>query len=161
MANDINDFALQKAEAAAANLWAFGTAVFPFANGAMLQRHVEQEVTDTAIAFAVHVRRILDNRNIHMQFALDDPYWQWAPAQNMTKVAVLRDALNRIVHATKFTVGFERLPDHAHKIAGGAICVLYLKTETDRREESLIDVFSLAACFYHRVLPVLLPAGGE
>ena len=79
----------------------------------------------------------------------------------MTKVVVLRDALNRIVHATEFQVGFERLPDDAAKIAGGAIGVIYLRTKTDQREEALIDVFALASCFFHQVLPVLRPPKGS
>ena len=75
----------------------------------------------------------------------------------MTKVTQLRDALNRIVHATDFKVGFERLPDGTAKIEGGAISVLYLKTKTDQREDALIDVIALASCFFHQVLPALRP----
>ena len=154
---DINQFALQQAEAAAAKLWAFGSAPFPLANGAIIQGHVEQAVTDTAIAFAIHVRRLLDNRDIRTKFTLDEPFWHWEPTRGSTKVALLRDALNRIVHATAFEVGFERLPNSAAKIEGGAISVLYLRTKTDQREEALIDVFALASCFFHQVLPVLRP----
>ena len=154
---DINDFALRQAEAAATRLWAFGSAPFPFTNGAIIQSHAEQAVTDTAIAFAIHVRRLLDNRNIRTQFTLDEPFWHWSATGALTKVKQLRDALNRIVHATEFTVGFERLPDGAAKIEGGAISVLYLKTKTDQREDALIDVFALATCFFHQVLPALRP----
>lgn len=152
---DINEFALQHAEAAAACLWAFGSAQFPFSNGAVIQGHVEQAVTDTAIAFAIHVRRLLDNRQIRMDFNLDNPYWDWKPKTGLQKVLVLRDALNRIVHATAFQVGFERLPDDVARIEGGAVCVLTLKTRTEQREEALIDVFALASCFFHKVLPAL------
>lgn len=158
---DINKFALQQAEAAAAKLWAFGSAPFPFANGAIIQSHIEQSVTDTAIAFAIHVRRVLDNKAIRTKFTLDEPFRHWSPAHRLTKVADLRDALNRIVHATEFEVGFERLPDDAAKIAGGAIGVIYLRTRTDQREEALIDVFALASCFFHQVLPVVRPPGGS
>lgn len=154
---DINEFALQQAEAAAAKLWAFGSAPFPIVNGAIIQSHIEQAVTDTAIAFAIHVRRLLDNRDIRDRFTLDEPFWHWSPTGNAPKVALLRDALNRIVHATNFEVGFERLPANASKIKGGAISVLYLRTKTDQREEALIDVFSLASCFFHQVLPALRP----
>jgi hypothetical protein len=70
-------------------------------------------------------------------------------------VNVLRDALNRIIHATEFKVGFERLPDDALRIPGGAIGVIYLSTRTDQRDEALIDVFAPASCFFHRVLPEL------
>jgi hypothetical protein len=158
---DINEFALQQAEAAAARLWAFGSAPFPLANGAIIQGHIEQAVTDTAIAFAIHVRRLLDNRDIRTRFILDEPFWHWSPTGGSTKVALLRDALNRIVHATDFMVGFEGLPDNATKIEAGAISVLYLKTKTDQREEALIDVFALASCFFHQVLSVLRPPGGN
>jgi hypothetical protein len=129
--------------------------VSPLANGAIIQGHIEQAVTDTAIAFAIHVRRLLDNRKIRTQFILDEPFWHWSPTGGLTKVKQLRDALNRIVHATDFQVGFERLPHEATKIERGAICVLYLRTATDQREPSLIDVFALASCFFHYVLPAL------
>lgn len=115
----IDDFALQQAEAAAARLWAFGSAPFPLANGAAIQSHVEMDVTETAIAFAIHARRILDNKSIRTKFALDEPFRNWTPAKGLAKVQDLRDALNRIVHAVEFTVGFERLPDSAAKIDGG------------------------------------------
>ncbi|MBY0507127.1 MAG: hypothetical protein K2X03_24650 [Bryobacteraceae bacterium] len=154
---DINDFALSQAEAAAARLWAFGSAPFPLANGAIIQGHIEQAVTDTAIVFAIHVRRLLDNRAIRTPFKLDEPFWQWSPAAGLLKVPLLRDALNYIVHATHFTVGFERLPAGAANITGGAISVIYLKTKTDQREVALIDVFALASCLFHQVLPVLRP----
>ena len=157
---DINEFALQQAEASAAKLWAFGSAPFPLANGAIIQSHIEQAVTDTAIAFAIHVRRLLDNRDIRTRFELDEPFWHWSPTRGVPKVRLLRDALNRIVHATDFKVGFERLPENASKIEGGAISVLYLRTRTDQREEALIDVFALASCFFHQVLPVLRPQEG-
>jgi hypothetical protein len=151
--NDINEFALQRAEAAAASLWAFGSAPFPLANGAIIQRHIEQEVTDTAIAFAIHVRRILDNRSIRTKFTLNEPFRLWSPARGLTKVTDLREALNRIVHAAEFEVGFEQLPEAASKISGGAIGVIYLRTRTDKREDALIDVFALASCFFHQLLP--------
>lgn len=161
MMADINQFALQQAEAAAARLWAFGSAPFPLANGAIIQGHIEHLVTDTAIAFAIHVRRLLDNRDIHARFTLNEPFRHWSPAGALTKVALLRDALNRIVHATEFQVGFEPLPENAAKIEGGAIGVIYLRTKTDQREEALIDVFALATCSFHQVLPAVRPPGTD
>ena len=107
---DINEFALQKAEAAAAKLWAFGSASFPLINGAIIQSHIRQSVTDTAIVFAIHVRRVLDNEGIRTKFKLDEPFWIWSPAHCHLKVDDLRDALNHIVHATEFEVGFELHP---------------------------------------------------
>ncbi|MGH7228572.1 MAG: hypothetical protein ACREIH_05085 [Nitrospiraceae bacterium] len=115
---DINKFALQQAEAAAAKLWAFGSAPFPLANGAIIQSHIEQSVTDTAIAFAIHVRRILDNKAIRTKFTLDEPFRHWSPAHRLTKVADLRDALNRIVHATEFEVGLGDYPTTRQRLRG-------------------------------------------
>lgn len=152
---DINEFALNEAEAMATRLWAFGSAPFPINNGAIIQGHVEKSVTDTAISFAIHVRRLLDNRDIRTKFKLNEPFWHWSPNNNVPKESDLREALNRIVHATSFHVGFERLPNKASSIIGGAICVLYLRAKTDRREEALIDVFALASCFFYQVLPML------
>jgi hypothetical protein len=155
MMGDINSFAIQQAEVAAARLWAFGSAPYPISGGALIQHHIEQEVTNTAIAFAIHVRRILDNKAVRTKFVLDEPFRIWSPANGLIKVNVLRDALNRIIHATEFKVGFERLPDDASRILGGAIGVIYLSTRTDQRDEALIDVFALASCFFHQVLPEL------
>jgi hypothetical protein len=155
MMGDINSFALDQAEVAAARLWAFGSAPYPISGGALIQRHIEQEVTNTAIAFAIHVRRILDNKAVRTRFVLSEPFRHWSPALGLTKVNDLRDALNRIVHATDFEVGFERLPDDASRIEGGAIGVIYLSTKTDKREKALVDVFALASCFFHQVLPAL------
>lgn len=152
--SDINEFALQQAESAAAKLWAFGSAPFPFTNP-IIQRHIESVVTDTVIAFAIHCRRLLDNKCIGTKFALDKPFRIWSPEHGLTKVADLRDALNYIVHSTQFEVGFERLPDNAANIVGGAIGVIYLRARTDQRKEALIDVFALASCFFGRVLPAM------
>ncbi len=159
---DINEFALQQAEAAAAMLWALGSAPFPLAldNAAIIQSHIDRLVTDTAIDFAIHVRRILDNNAIRTRFTLNDQLRRWS-GHRLPKVDDLRDALNRIVHATEFEVGFERLPDNAADIRGGAIGVIYLRTRTGQREEALIDVFALASCFFFRVLPVLRAQSGS
>lgn len=156
---DINLFARQQAEAAAATLWALGSAPFPLENGALVQDHIRHLVTDTAISFAIHARRLLDNKtsNRFSSISLDSPFWDWEPAQGLIKTTDFREALNRIVHATTFEVGFERLPEAASKIDGGAVGVIYLKARTDRYPEALIDVFSLASCFFARVLPVLSP----
>lgn len=155
--SDINLFALERAEAAAARLWALGSAPYPYASGAVIQDLIERDVTDTAISFAIHTRRLLDNRSITTSLELDEPFRHWEPTRGLAKVPKLRDALNRIVHATQFEVGFELLPPDAAKIDGGAIGVIYLRTITDKRAEALIDVFALAACFFHKVLPVLRP----
>ena len=108
---DINSFALQQAEVAATRLWAFGSAPCPLAGGAVRTR-----------------------------FVLNEPFRTWPPADGLIKVNVLRNALNRIIHATDFKVGFERLPGDASRIVGGAIGVIYLSTRTDQRDEALIDV---------------------
>lgn len=89
---DINEFALQQAEAAAARLWAFGSAPFPLINGAVIQQHIEQEVTDSAIAFAIHAGRILDNRAVRTTFMLNEPFRHWWPADGLATVPILRDA---------------------------------------------------------------------
>lgn len=73
-----------------------------------------------------------------------------SPTKGLTKASLLRDALNRIIHATEFRVGFEKLPGDASKIARGAIGVIYLSTRTDQRDEALVDVFALASFFLIR-----------
>ncbi len=88
---DINSFAIQQAEVGAARLWAFGSAPYPISGGAIIQRHIDQEVTNTAIAFAIHVRRVLDNNAVRTKFVLGRPFPVWSPANGLTKVNVLRE----------------------------------------------------------------------
>lgn len=101
--------------------------------------------------------RRIDNNKVKTKFQLNEPFRRWEPATGLRKISDFRDALNRIVHATSFTVGFERLPDDSHKLSAGAIGVIWLETVTDQRERALLDVFSLASCFLHQVLPALMP----
>jgi hypothetical protein len=157
--NDIDEFALGQAEAAAARLWALGTAVFPLAGGGGIQRHVNADVTETAISFAIHARRVLDNRLRGKKFQLNAPYRIWKPEKGLTKVQDLRFALNRIVHAVDFQVGFELLPSKGSKGGGDTIGVIYLKTRTDEQEAALIDIFAMASCFFFDVLPALSSSG--
>lgn len=151
----IDEFAIRAAEVCAARLWAFGSAQYPLQNG-RLQKHIEAEVTNTAIEFAVHARRILDNQKLPAPLLLNQPRWDWGPRkEGLKKVEKLRDALNYIIHAVSFQVGFESLPRATATIDGGAICALYLHVRTDKREDALIDVFALGACFFSSVLPPL------
>ena len=153
---DINEFALKRAETAAAKLWAFGSASYPLRHHSalLLQRQISDEVTDTAIAFAIHVRRLLDNSGVRTKFQLDQPFRKWAPAPGLKRERSLREALNRIVHATDFEVGFEKLPESVSTIGGGSIGVIFLKTRTDQKETALVDVFSLASCFFDKLVPI-------
>lgn len=149
---DINLFALHSAEAAAAKLWALGSAPFPFktSTARILQNHIDWLVTETAIDFAIHVRRILDNSAVRTRFTLNEQFRHWTE-HRLPRVTDLREALNRIVHAKEFEAGFLPLPADAARIRGGAIAVTYLRTRTEQREEADIDVFSLAS-FFHQVL---------
>lgn len=150
---DINQFTLQHSIEAASKLWAFGSAPYPLVGGALIQSYIERLVTDTAIAFAIHVRRLIDNNNIRDKLLLDEPFYVWSPKHGLPRMRLLRDSINCIIHATEFEVGFERLP--YSQIEGGAVGVIYLRTKTDQREEALTDVFSLSSCFFHRVLPII------
>ena len=78
--SDINSFALQQAEAAAAKLWAFGSAPFPFktSTAGVIQSHIDMLVTETAIDLAIHVRRILDNSAIRTKFTLNEQFRHWS-----------------------------------------------------------------------------------
>lgn len=53
-------------------------------------------------------------------------------------------------------MGFERLPDNASVIDGGAIVVPYIQAETDRKELAFIDPFSLSHAYLNGVLPALI-----
>ena len=91
-----------------------------------------------------------------VKYPLNSARWIWDPSINGEKVADLWDALNRIIHARKLYVGFERLPDNVSVIDGGAIIVPYIRAETDRKELAFIDPFSLSHAFLYGVLPALI-----
>ena len=137
---DINSFALRQAEAAAAKLWALGSAPFPFktSSAGVIQSHIDMLVTETAIDFAIHVRRLLDNSAIRTKFALNEQFRRWSE-HRLPRVTDLRDALNHIVHATEFEVGFLPLPDNASSIRGGAIGVVICGREriNERKQTSM------------------------
>jgi len=71
-------------------------------------------------------------------------------------VSDLWDALNRIIHAQKLQVGFEKLPKEMEVIVGGACVVPYIQAETDRRKLAFIDPFALAHAFLYDVFPKLV-----
>ncbi len=68
----------------------------------------------------------------------------------------LREALNRIIHSRKMTIGFEQLPANLSVMPGGAYVVPYLCAETDMHKLAFVDVFALSHCFLYEVLSALL-----
>ncbi len=67
----------------------------------------------------------------------------------------LWDSLNRVIHAKKLVVGWERLPDKVSVIANGAVVIPYIQVETDRRALAFIDPFAIAHAFLYQALPKL------
>ena len=115
---DINSFALQQAEAAAAKLWAFGTAPFPLSLAArLIQRHVDRWSPIPQLTLQFMFGAFWITRHSH-QIRRSMQSFGVGFQHRLTKVAISGTLLNRIVHATEFEVGFVRLPDNARRLRG-------------------------------------------
>ena len=113
---------------------------------------------ESASAFSFNARRAMEVLPIDQKFTLDSPRYEWQLINDGEIVVSLREALNRIIHSRKMTIGFEKLPAKLSVMPGGAYVVLYLCAETDRRKLAFVDVFALSHCFLYKVLPALLTA---
>ena len=136
-------------------LWSLTSAQYPIRGGAVIQKRLEYLVVESASAFSFNVRRAMEALPIDQEFTLNSPRYEWQPISDGEIVVSLWDALNRIIHSRKMTIGFEQLPAKLSVMPGGAYVVLYLCAETDRRKLAFVDVFALSHCFLYKVLPAL------
>lgn len=124
----------------------------------LIQEYAKATIIEVISSFASNARRAMEILPPKVKYPLNAARWKWEPTIEGEKVASLWDALNRIIHAQKLYVGFERLPDGVSVIDGGAIIVPYIRAETDRKELSFIDPFALAHAFLYGALPALIKA---
>ncbi len=125
----------------------------------MDHRVIQEEATALLIeavsSFALNARRVLESIPERLSIALVQHRWQWVPKAKGEVVEDLWDSLNRIIHAKRLDVGWEKLPSNSSVIAAGAVVIPYIQAETDHRALAFIDPFALAHAFLYRALTVL------
>lgn len=151
---EITKHSIERASEEAVKLWALSSAQYPFQNR-LIQEHTNISFIEVVSTFALNARRAMEILPPKVKYPLNSARWVWKPTKDGEKVADLWDSLNRIIHAQKLHIGFERLPEKMSVIDGGAIIVPYIMAETDRKKLAFIDPFSLSHAFLYRVLPAL------
>ncbi|MBD3334615.1 MAG: hypothetical protein GF355_03780 [Candidatus Eisenbacteria bacterium] len=152
---EITLHSMERASEEAVTLWSLSSAQYPSQNR-LIQEHANIRIIEVMSSFALNARRAMEVLPPKVKYPLTAARWKWEPTVEGERVADLWDSLNRIVHAQKLHVGFERLPDSVSVIDGGAIVVPYVRAETDRKELAFIDLFSLAHAFLYGALPALI-----
>lgn len=146
---------IEKASEQAVKLWALSSAQYPLQNR-HIQETVEPTIVEVLSSFSLNARRSMEVLPPKVKYPLTAARWKWKQTKKGEKVVGLWDALNRIIHAKKLIVGFERLPENVSVIDGGAIAIPYIQAETDRKELAFIDPFSVAHAYLYNVLPSLI-----
>ncbi len=151
----ITQHSISRAADEAVKLWALASAQYPKGHDLILNvaTGIIIEVVST---FALNARRALEILPKGEKFRLAQPRWQWMPRNEAELVDDLREALNRVIHAQKLTVGFEELPAQAAVISEGALVVPYVQAATDQKKIAFIDPFALSHAFLYGALPKLV-----
>ena len=135
-------------------LWALASAQYPL-DHKTIQGRASVMLVEAVSSFALNARRALEASLERSQIKLVQPRWKWIPKMEGEIVTNLWDALNRIIHAKRLEVGWEKLPSDVSTIANGAIVIPYVQAETDRRALAFVDPFALAHAFLYKALPSL------
>ena len=133
-------------------LWALASAEYPIRGGALIQNYSEMAVLNSVTEFAVNGRRAMEAYKLKENFYLKQPRWNWKPTKGHDKVGELREAFNRIVHAQRLDVGFEKLPTKSSCMGGEGIVIPYIMAQTDRKALSFIDLFAMAHAWLFQVM---------
>lgn len=147
---------IDQAKRKAVKVWAFTSGQYPLMGGRDMQIVLDGEIVKALSAFAANARRSMGSMDIEEKFPLKKRRWMWEPSDDEgEKVGDLKDALNRIIHARKMEVGFENVPSNESLVDSGAICVPYVRAETDRFPNAFIDLFSISYAYLFEVAPKL------
>jgi hypothetical protein len=151
----ILQYSLNRATEETVVLWALTSSEYPLDHGT-IQNQANTMVVEAISIFSLNARRALEALPNRPSIRLDQPRFVWKPTAKGEVVGELWDAMNRIIHARKLDVGWERLP--VSHMAHGGIVVPYVKAETDRRESAFVDPFAMAHAFLYKALPLLVSA---
>lgn len=153
----ITHHSLIRATDEAVRLWALASAQYPTQHQLILDV-AAASVIEAASTFALNARRAMEILPRSDKFPLVQPRWSWAPSARGEVVQNLWDAFNRIIHAQKLQVGFEKLPSQLSAIEGGAVVVPYIQAATDRKPLAFIDPFALAHAYLYSAYSKLVVA---
>jgi hypothetical protein len=95
----------------------------------VIQENVAALLIEAVSSFALNARRVLESIPERSSIALVQPRWQWVPKAKGEVVEDLWDSLNRIIHAKRLDVGWEKLPSNISVIAAGAIVIPYIQAK--------------------------------
>lgn len=148
----ITELHLAEARRRALRLFCTSSAIFPDEwGGGIVNDALHVDLT----IFALHARRVSELCGFSQtkftgvattRFRITDP-------PDLVLIADYNDALNRLVHARRFIVGYA-VWDGAKVWLNSANdkVVSYVAVETDRRPRANLSVFGLATCFLSEVL---------
>jgi hypothetical protein len=151
---------IDRSTAAAAALWAIGSAQYPMSNPILCNQAINA-MTEALTTFAVNCRRALQGLNRPFSIRTAGP-WNWKPeaeAEVATAFVVdFRDALNRIVHADRLVVVLVPLPPSLARIADGpSLAFPAVEVRTDHKPLAFVDYFGLASTYFSDVVTHLMP----
>ena len=150
----------RRANEEATLLWALSSTQYPLLNEA-IQNEATAQMIESLGSFALNTRRVLEQLPKSSNFMLMQGRWNWKPMTDMKQEIRMWDALNLIIHSNDLEVGFERLPDEAAHVIGGALVIPYVLCKTDRRQKTYIDPFALSHSFFYQVREVFLKSQGQ
>jgi hypothetical protein len=143
-----------RAKEEAVTIWAFASTQYPL-DHRVIQEEATVLLIEAVSSFATNARRALESIPGRSGIPLNRARWQWTPVKGGEVVTDLWDSLNRVIHAKKLNVGWEKLPPNVSGFEHGAIVIPYIQAETDRFEMAFIDPFAMAYAFLYRALPML------
>jgi len=149
----VAEHSAHRATEEAIRIWALGSAEYPITGGSLIQHYSEVAVVDSVTEFATNGRRALEAYKLKENIYLNQTRWNWKPTQGHDKVSVLREALDRIIHAQHLEVGFEKSAVKASCMGGDGIVIPYVLARTDRKALSYIDLFAMGHAWLFQVLP--------
>ena len=137
-----------RAATSAAVIWAMSTAQYPWPR-LLIINEIEAAIIDEVSTFAVNARRAMDAlpppRTRYALTPRRDPPWEGA--ERGVPVTALREALDRVVHASRLTVNFHVLKPQESTIEYGAALLTSLAIETDRRAVAHVDPLAMADAY--------------
>ena len=114
----------------------------------LLEIHLQESIS----SFSLNARRVIESMGKSYKFSTQQGCW--SRSENMINENVENDlwnCLNSIIHAKKFEIIFEHLPDQYSYIAEDNKVISFIKVSTDRRENVYIDPFSMAYSYMSQV----------
>lgn len=148
----IAELHLAQARNGALRLFCTSSAIFPDEWGGSI---VNESLHIDLTSFALHARRVSELCGFsQMKFAgVATTRFRISDPPDLVLIADYNEALNRLVHARRFIVGYAVWDGTKIWLnSANDKVVSYVAVETDRRPRANLSVFGLATCFLSEVL---------